>query len=225
MSEENLSVFVKGFNNEFKSRNAITKFKQYVKTNKNYADNLVSLSHNYLNDNYRFKFISHSENGHITFEVYKTESDEEIKQKEELKLKHEMLKYKLKAMGLARANKSVSEKENDNLFLYSEYLKLSKMYKLPLPAPNVVLKEPSKYKKVVDTALSVLANQQTHPLYTYMKTLSNKINQMVDQTKVEEEVPELVTNPEVNNLDSNLQTNNLQTTKIVEESTEEEEDC
>lgn len=95
------------------------------------------------------------------------------------------------------------------------------MYKLPLPAPNVVLKEPSKYKKVVDTALSVLANQQTHPLYTYMKTLSNKINQIVGQTKVvEEEVPELVTNPEVNNLDSNLQT-----TKIVEESTEEEEDC
>lgn len=128
-------------------------------------------------------------------------------------------------MGLARANKSVSEKENDNLFLYSEYLKLSKMYKLPLPAPNVVLKEPSKYKKVVDTALSVLANQQTHPLYTYMKTLSNKINQIVGQTKVvEEEVPELVTNPEVNNLDSNLQSN-LQTTKIVEESTEEEEDC
>jgi hypothetical protein len=228
MSQENLCIFLTGYKDQFKSKNSITKFKQYVKTTTNYVNELTSIGHTYLNENYKFKFVSHLDNGNITFEVYKTDSNEELRKKEELKLQKDILKYKLKAMGLARANKSVSEKKNDNLYLYSEYLKLSKMYKLPLPAPNVVLKEPHKYKKVIETALSVLVNQQSHPLYAYLKILSDKIQKMnvvVDN----DDIPELVTSNDVPELVVNNLNNKNTTTELVEPSfdelsTEEEED-
>lgn len=189
---ENICIFLTGYNDQFKSKNAQLRFKQTIKSDLKELNNLTELGYKYLKDNFKFSLVSNL-NNIITFDIYKTESQEELKKKEEQKIMKDILKYKLKAMTLARTNKSVSNKNDDNTYLYSEYLKLSKMYKMALPAPNVILSDPKKYKKTIETGIAMLTNQQEHPVYNYLKALSTKIDKM-KLTEVDEAVPELVSN-------------------------------
>jgi hypothetical protein len=171
----------------FKSLNAINKFKECIK--KNNDSNLVDLSEKYVKEGYGAK-IEQRTNQDIRFTVVKLQTVDEVLKQENLKRQHEVLKYQLKARGLARSNKPVPTSSKDgNLELYSEYIKLAKVVNFPVPSPNEVTSNPSKYVKSINMMLNMLKSNPSHPAFTYFTLLSKKLEQF---RGLDEPVPQLV---------------------------------
>lgn len=173
----------------FKSLNAINKFKECIK--KNNDSNLSDLSEKYVKEGYGVRIEERTKQD-IRFTVVKLQTVDEVLKQENLKRQHEVLKYQLKARGLARSNKSAPTSSKDgNLELYSEYIKLAKVVNFPVPSPNEVMSNPSKYVKSINMMLNMLKSNSSHPAFTYFTLLSKKLEQFRGPD-VDEPVPQLV---------------------------------
>ena len=166
------SVFIEGNKDDFKSKNAVVKFKAALKINPN--PNLSSLSDLYLKDDTVFELVERTDK-FIKVKLTK-------KQKQEHKLDtRALLKNKLKAMRNERTNTDYHKAKNAGNVpsdILTEYLKLKKIMKIPLLEPSTVLSKKEEHKPIISMMLSnpMLKSLGTsHPYVKYIKMLAKEI--------------------------------------------------
>jgi hypothetical protein len=153
----------------FKNGSSLLSFKKFVKTNKDY--NLVELSDKYVNEGYTLTILEKDDNN-VKFGVVKNLTLEEIIKQDKIKREKEVLKFKLKGLGLARANKSVPvAKKGSDLELYTEYIKLVKLVTFPVPSPADIKANPHNYIKSISMMIQMLRSNPNHPATTYFGLL------------------------------------------------------
>jgi len=177
------SVQIDGDKNGFNSKSAIAKFKQVVKTNNNF--DLVELSKKFIKQGYQLVQLSNS-NQCYKFDIRLDSSQPpnpivKNKEKSESQDKRELLKAKIKSMNQMRNNSYYHKaKTSSNVpeDILSEYKKLMKISKMPIPEPSEILANPDQYKPIVSMVLGnsmMKSLPQSHPYIKYFKLLAKQI--------------------------------------------------
>ena len=95
--------------------------------------------------------------------------------------KRQMLKTKLKLMRQDRTNSVYHQAKSNNSVpddVLSEYMKLKKISKMPIPEPNEIFAHPEEYKPVISMLLQNNMMKQlnsSHPYVRYFKLIAEKI--------------------------------------------------
>jgi hypothetical protein len=184
-------VVIEGDKNGFNSKSAIDKFKLAVKATGNF--DLVELSQKFFKSDYNLTLVSKSDTEykfkveHVQTEklVVDEKSDVLEKQvvdsKEESKKRKELLRAKINNMRQMRNNSFYHKaKASSNVpeEILSEYKKLVKISKMPIPEPSEILAKPDEYRPIVSMVLgnTMMKNlPQSHPYIKYFKLLAKEI--------------------------------------------------
>ena len=167
------SVKIEGDKDGFNSKSAINKFKLAIKSNNL---NIEELTNKYIKNDYLLEKTNETENEY-TFLV-KKKTEQNVRPPND---NREKLRMKLHNMNQIRTNayynkaKVTASVPNDIL---SEYNKLMKISKIPVPEPTEILSNPDKYKQIITMVLSNEMTKklpQNHPYIKYFKLLAQKL--------------------------------------------------
>lgn len=167
------TVQIDGYKNYFNSKTALDKFKQAVKSNNNF--DLLELSKRFVREGYQLELVSSSESG------YKFNVKQQVEDKPKTDKRRDILRAKIYNMSQMRTNafyqkaKSSSNVPEDIL---SEYKKLIKISKVPIPEPSEILDNPDQYKPIVSMVLGnsmMKTLPQSHPYVKYFKLLAKQL--------------------------------------------------
>jgi hypothetical protein len=195
MSENQVlkTVQINGDKNGFNSKTAVDKFKQAVKLNNNF--DLVELSKRFVRDGYQLD-LENSLNDEYTFnikQVITPPTNSSQTQVDETAKRRELLKAKIHSMNQLRTSEfSKKTKSGVNVpeDILSEYKKLVKVSKLPIPEPSEVLSNPEKYKSIISMVLenSMLKSlPQFHPYIKYCKLIAKQLG--IDESTPNVQIP------------------------------------
>jgi hypothetical protein len=168
------SVFIEGNKNDFKSKNAVVKFKAALKINPN--ANLSAISDLYLKNDTVFELVERTDK---FIKVKLTKKEQKLETRT-------LLKNKLKAMRNERTNTDYHKAKNAGNVpsdILTEYLKLKKIMKIPLLEPSTVLSKKEEHKPIISMMLSnpMLKSLGTsHPYVKYIKMLAKEIGLNTD---------------------------------------------
>ncbi len=176
-----VNVFIDGDKSGFNSKNAVDKFKQAVKT-LNY--NIDDLTKKFVKSGYVVEEVERTGNN-IKFMIDKVNQEskktQEPKTLSESEQRRQLLKAKINLMRQDRTNSVYHKaKTNSNVpsEVLSEYMKLKKISKMPIPEPNEIFARPEEYKPVISMLLQNNMMKQlpaTHPYVRYFKLIAEKI--------------------------------------------------
>ena len=183
------SVEISGDKNGFNSKSAIDKFKQVVKT-LNTVDP-VDLGKKFLKNGYELILENNTESSEYKFMVKQstqsTQSvvsspvDNNVNINSDKDRVRELLKAKINNMGQLRTNSNYHKaKLSSNVpdEILSEYKKLLKISKMPVPEPSEILANPDQHRSIVSMVLgnNLMKNlPQTHPYVKYFKLIAKQI--------------------------------------------------
>lgn len=185
------TVQIDGDKSGFNSKAAVDKFKQAVKSNNNF--DLADLSKKFIKSGYQLVLVSNS-NGNYKFDLNSdgSQSVSSIEQaikseakvesnKSENEKRRELLRAKIHNMRQMRNNsyyhkaKSSANVPEDIL---SEYKKLMKVSKVPIPEPSEILENPEQYRPIVSMVLGnsmMKSLPHSHPYVKYFKLVAKQI--------------------------------------------------
>lgn len=163
-------IVIDGTKEAFLSKNAVDKFKTYVKTNFNNL-NMEELHNKYIKKEYRLDLTTNTDEQAVFKVIDLVEN-----QKEENK---KMLRAKLKLLtGRAnvynnRANSDIPDE------ILREYTKLKSMSKVPIPEPSEIFAKPDEFKPMIKLVLkNSMINKlgSKHPYVRYFTLLAQHLN-------------------------------------------------
>ena len=168
-------VHIKGNKDYFNSKMAISKFKQAVKLNGQF--DLSKLSKKYVKEGHQLVLVNSSES------VYKFDIKINSPQPDNLedKKRHDLLKSKINNMKQTRTNSNYHKaKYSSNVpdEILSEYKKLIKISKMPIPEPSEILDNPDQYKPIISMVLGnsmMKSMPKNHPYIKYFKLIAKEI--------------------------------------------------
>jgi hypothetical protein len=169
------TVQIEGNKNYFNSKMAISKFKQAVKLNNQF--DLSELSKKYVKEGYQLNLVNSSESGY-KFDIKITSHQPDNL---EDKKRHDLLKSKINNMKQTRTNSNYHKaKYSSNVpeEILSEYKKLIKISKMPIPEPSEILNNPEQYKPIISMVLGnsmMKSMPQNHPYIKYFKLIAKQI--------------------------------------------------
>lgn len=161
-------IIIDGSKDAFVSKNAVDKFKNFVKNNKD-TINIDDLNSKYIKPEFKLELTTNT-NEQIVFKVISIEEINKIKQKE-------LLKSKLRLM-CGRAN---NFKDKDNLVpsdVLKEYIKLKNMVKMPIPEPGEIFSKPEQYRHIISMVLgnSMMSKLGSkHPYVRYFTLIAQHL--------------------------------------------------
>lgn len=182
------NVFIEGNKEGFNSKIAIEKFKTTVKKmDKTEAKINIKELQKYIKPEFNLELVKHDPTDKsIIFKV----SEKEKENKDHKKMLHEKIKH----MKKNRTNSDYHRAKNDENVtdeILSEYNKLKKISKMPVPEPSEMLANPEQYRPLLNMVLNnQMVNQLgiNHPYIRYFKLISEKLNMSVSETT--EVIPE-----------------------------------
>ncbi len=198
-----VSVFIEGDKTGFNSKTAIERFKTFVKSNMDF--NLAELAVKFVKPDYclevadkttdRVTFIIDKLAKPVSEQVLVEELAQEVKQQEteqsnpldDKKKRKEFLRAKINMMKKDRTNSGYRiAKSNENVSdeILSEYVKLKKISKMPIPEPTEILSNPEQYKPIISMVLGNNMMKQlgsTHPYVKYFKLIAEKLGMDTNQ--------------------------------------------
>jgi hypothetical protein len=172
------SVKIEGDKDGFNSKSAINKFKLAIKLNNS---NVEELTNKYIKNGYLLEKINETENEYTYLVKKKTDDYKTDRLVRPSNDNREKLKMKLHNMSQTRTNayynkaKVTASVPNDIL---TEYNKLIKISKIPVPEPTEILANPDNYKQIITMVLSNNMTKklpQNHPYIKYFKLLAQKL--------------------------------------------------
>jgi hypothetical protein len=181
------TVQIDGDKNGFNSKSAVDKFKQAVKSNNNF--DLVELSKKFVKPGYQLVQVSTSNEGY-KFDIKsdgsqtvnsQVKNEEKVDQKSESEKRRELLRAKIHNMSQMRNNSYYHKaKTSSNVpeDILTEYKKLMKVSKMPIPEPSEILENPEQYRPIVSMVLGnsmMKSLPQSHPYIKYFKLLAKQI--------------------------------------------------
>lgn len=169
-----ISVFIEGDLDGFRSANAKQKFKNLVRTKVKEQSELSSLGDQYIKEGYQMTFVS-NENNKVRFNLTKKEVPTN-----DLDSKRQMLRAKLNMMRNNRTNVEYQRAKNDENVssdILNAYMTAKKVCKIPIPEPREILAHPEEHKQLIQMVLSnpVFSNNSNHPYIRYFKLLGDKL--------------------------------------------------
>ncbi len=190
-----ISVFIEGDKSGFNSKTAIERFKTFVKSNMDF--NLAELSAKFVKSDYCLE-VADKTTDRVTFiidrlakpesvlveELVQESKPSELEQSNPLddkKKRKEFLRAKINMMKKDRTNSGYRmAKSNENVSdeILSEYVKLKKISKMPIPEPTEILSNPEQYKPIISMVLGNSMMKQlgsTHPYVKYFKLIAEKL--------------------------------------------------
>jgi hypothetical protein len=205
----NVPVYITGEKDGFKSKSAIQKFKDFVKTSSD-----LELTKKYIKDDYTLSLVERTD----YYIKYNIKQNEKKTDKERTT---NLLKAKLKILADKRTNINVRNLSLNKDTVPSEiaqaYKELMKISHIPVPEPLEILKKPEMHKPLI---LDVLRNNlvsklsNNHPYCNYFKllakhmkiendfTIPNNILNVVDNQIKQSEAPSLIPIVENNTTES-----------------------
>jgi len=176
-NRKNISVFIDGDKSAFVSKSAVDKFKQSVKSNPTF--NLVELVSKYVKSDYNIELVS-SENMEWKFKISKKPVEKTSQPKTEKEQRRELLKARINMMANARTNRDLHKAKssgNVDKEILTEYQKLLKITKMPIPEPSEILAKPEEYKPIISAVLGnpMMKQQKSHPYVKYFSLLAEKL--------------------------------------------------
>jgi hypothetical protein len=206
-----ISVHVDGDKSGFLSKNAVERFKSWVKNNSTH--NLNEASKNFLKEDFMFELASYENN------TYRFKVVSKPKNENNMELKKKMLKEKIKIMRNQRTNIGYYKaKMNPDVSddILKEYSKLTRAgANVPIPEPSEILSNPEQYKPFLQMMLSNKFGKQmggNNPYFKYIKMLAEKIGLKANDVPIQE------TTDVLNVKGNELNTNNDQDTDTDSES-------
>ena len=172
-TQETTNVFITGDKTGFNSKTAIVNFKSFVKTNKTFDINV--LRQKFVKPDYHIELVESTETS-LKFMVEK-----DVAPKQTVDHKRQMLQAKLTMMKQDRTNSVYHKaKTNPNVpdEILTEYMKLKKIAKMPIPEPNEIFARPDEYKPIIQMVLTNNLMKQlgtTHPYVKYFRLVANKL--------------------------------------------------
>lgn len=174
---DNYCVNIEGDRTNFKSKNAIKRFKNDLKKSKNKDFKLEF--NNYFKDG--FGYTSELNDYSISVKIVQTKLDEKINKKE---MNRKRLREKIRNMRGIRSSqghKQVKElKKNIPRNVLKSYMDLNRTFDVPVPKPDEVLSNPSKYKELIKAYASRLKltedPKMNNMLNKYFKSLAKSLN-------------------------------------------------
>jgi hypothetical protein len=183
------TVQIDGDKNGFNSKSAVDKFKQAVKSSNNF--DLVKLSKKFIktgyllievsNTGFDYKFMITQTEKPVDSVDKPTELAATSDQKVENQQRRELLRAKINNMIQMRNNGYYHKaKASSNVpdEILSEYKKLFKVSKIPIPEPSEILANPEQYRPIVSMVLGnsmMKSLPQSHPYIKYFKLLAKQI--------------------------------------------------
>lgn len=172
-----ISVFIEGELDGFRSANAKQKFKNLVRTKVNEQSDLSSLGDQYIKEGYQMTFVS-NENNKVKFNLTKKEVSKQTTN--DLDSKRQLLRAKLNMMRNNRTNveyHKAKKDENVTSDILDAYMNAKKVCKIPIPEPREILSKPDEHKQLIQMVLSnpVFSNNSNHPYIKYFKLLGEKL--------------------------------------------------
>jgi hypothetical protein len=215
-----LNVIIEGDKSGFNSKNAVDKFKQAVKSSKNF--DLNELTKKYVKSGFVLEQVEKTDNS-FKFMIGKenSEAEKQEPQLSEKEQKRKMLKAKINMMRQDRTNSvyhRARANENVSAEILSEYMKLKQISKMPIPEPNEILAHPEEYKPVIAMVLQNSMMKQlssNHPYVRYFRLIAEKLGvdmplpmptqDFLTGNKMQEKIVEITGNEISNNADTDTE--------------------
>jgi len=174
---DNYCVNIEGDRTNFKSKNAIKRFKNDLKKSKNKDFKLEFES--YFKEG--FGYTSELNDYSISVKIVKTKLDEELSQRE---LNRKRLREKIRNMRGVRSSNVYQQakemKKNIPKNILKSYMDLNRTFDVPVPKPDEVLSDPAKYKELIKAYASRLRLTEdpnmNNKLNKYFKSLAKSLN-------------------------------------------------
>ena len=219
---------------KFKSKNAIQKFKNFLREN---LDTGLVTSSEYLKEGCNFEFKEEGDNIHVEVKAkdYVWGSAQEQQQSAQLQPKQApadpraRVRQRLRELRDLRTGRHHREmrtmKKSVDRDILEKYVKIYKTgLNIPVPKPNEILDDPEKYRQQIEVMgsgfVAVTKNPQIDSLITdYFKTVAKKVGiEVMTLDKLKEMAPQQQQAPQ-ENLDL---PSNIDLTKYVDSDTESE---
>jgi len=172
-TQQTINVFITGDKTGFNSKTAIDNFKSFVKTNKNFDINV--LGQRFVKPDYHIELIESTETS-LKFMVDKVATPNQT-----VDHRRQLLQAKLTMMKQDRTNSVYHKaKTNPNVpnEILTEYMKLKKISKMPIPEPNEIFARPDEYKPIIQMVLTNNLMKQlgsAHPYVKYFRLIAEKL--------------------------------------------------
>lgn len=174
---DNYCVNIEGDRTNFKSKNAIKRFKNDLKKSKNKDFKLEFES--YFKEG--FGYTSELNDYSISVKIVKTKLNEELSQRE---LNRKRLREKIRNMRGVRSShvhqQAKEMKKNIPKNVLKSYMDLNRTFDVPVPKPDEVLSDPAKYQELIKAYASRLRLTEdpnmNNKLNKYFKSLAKSLN-------------------------------------------------
>jgi hypothetical protein len=173
MSENKVSsVIIHGPKEAFNSKAAIGKFKKAVK---NGNTDLNNLREQYISNNYVLS-LNGQESETISFNINQKVKEEKLNENQ-LKLRQKITQMKGHRTNY-QLHKAMAHRTEVPEEIMTEYQKLSRVSKIPVPEPYEIISNPEQYKPVISMVLNnkfMPGLSSSHPYVRYFKLLAKHI--------------------------------------------------
>lgn len=209
VESKSISVYIDGDKSCFVSKIAVDKFKHTIRScgTENPID-LDVLSSKYIKPEFKLELVNKNYNEY-KFKIIKKEIPEKISEKTSSR---ELLRAKLNLMSKTRTNSNYHKAKSSDLVndeILSEYNKLLKVSKMPIPEPSEILSKPDEYKPIISMVLQNQMIKQlgsTHPYVKYFKLLAKELgisNPTNNNFIEEQELPKIMDSSKLFNIVGN----------------------